>query len=630
MAESLASEPLRFLPDQRAWILNEPLLLQARNLSSALEASNDREYPSARDHFWSVLRRQIALGSASDTRITQAHYANSVFSSLERTIGRELNKDLFIMGLRLLVQSGQTRAAEKMEWSERLVRTYVDDDIVTRLLSQTNAIEASREERLGVAVELLRGWCLALPAERNELATRMLSVVAQVAASHKSTWSSRHNVGGRGMEVLRQVAEERPEFRLGVAVEVVPAILSKFGEGEFWTGIAESCKTAAQYLDVLEPQGVRDILTATLNLWDRADPAQAAWVIVQPAIDLLVTPAAQQLAKQDKDLDGRIISTILRFGLNQKTEYTRLLFSLYQFDLRSVYQEPMLSQLKEVVQEVRKQALTIHASNAMDNVRALLIASSAAGLDGVRDALKAITEALNTALGDPRRIALAFPFAYELFIILAERQEQIAKDISVSLKEFQSWLHPLLDQIIAVWRQAIKNPGIFASFSFPPRATPNPVIVHNWAFGSMALAKSLGVKDSILAVLDAAAKEPALSGPITLARAVRLGPGELESLNPAAIRSDNAETFYAALGQRLVSLQYVDSASRDAVVDSLLTQCLRLGPNGLDAAVFLTAGGSKLEYLRNALEYSNYVKRVENDRDLRLALMPFLAIRARG
>ena len=51
-----------------------------------------------------------------------------------------------------------------MEWSERLVRTYVEDETVTLVLSQTNAVEAAREERLAVSVELFRGWCLALPA----------------------------------------------------------------------------------------------------------------------------------------------------------------------------------------------------------------------------------------------------------------------------------------------------------------------------------------------------------------------------------------------------------------------------------------------------------------------------------
>ena len=316
-------------------------------------------------------------------------------------------------------------------------------------------------------------------------------------------------------------------------------------------------------------------------------------MIVQPAIDLLVAPTAQQLSKQDRDLDNRIVSTILRFGLNQKTEHARLLFYLYQFDLRSVYQEPMATQLREVVSDVRKQALTINASNAMDNVRALLLASSAAGLDGIKDALNAVTLALNSVFGDARRVAMALPFTYQAFIILSERQEQIAKDVSVSLEGIPTWLRPLVDQIVEVWSQAAKNPAIFAPFAFPRRTTPSPVIVHNWAFGSIALAKSLGEQDKVFAALDLAAKQPALGGPIALARAVRLGPGELDSLDPASIRSDNAETFYSALGQRLVSLQYADASLREEIIDSLLVQCLRLGPNGLDAAVFLAAGQLK-------------------------------------
>ena len=188
--------------------------------------------------------------------MTQAYYAQSVFSALEAGVGRELNRDLFIMGVRLLVQSEQTTPAEKTAWSERLVRTYIDDDAVTLLLSQTEAVGASKDERLGVAVELLRGWCLALPAERTALAARMLSFVAKVAASHKSSLSGRHNVGGRSMEVLREIAERRPEFRAEIAVDIVPAVLSKFGEGEFWTGTAEACKVASQYLDVFQPSDV--------------------------------------------------------------------------------------------------------------------------------------------------------------------------------------------------------------------------------------------------------------------------------------------------------------------------------------------------------------------------------------
>lgn len=634
VAESLSSEPFHFPSDRRASLLTEPLLLQARNSSSALvasvEAADQRGFETARERFWALLRRQIALGSASNTRDTQAHYANNVFISLERAFDREVHRGLFIMALRLLVQSGQKDAAQRISWSERLVRVYVDDNIVTQLLSQANALEASREERLGVAVELLRGWCLKLAAEQVELAKRMLSFIAILAASHESSISNRCDLGGRSVVALREIAEQRPEFRAVAAADIVPAILAKLGDKGVWTGVAEACKAAAQYLDVLGPSDARRIVVAVLDLLDRADPENAAWVIVQPAIDLLVEPAAQSLAKQDKELDARIVSSILRFGLNQETEYTRLLYYLYRFDLRSVYEEPTRGRLTDVVKAVRAQALRITASNAIDSVCALLLASSAAGPDGVKDALKALEETLKTAFGESRRVALAFPYAYQAFNILAQRQGQIAADISIDLKELRLSLHSLLDQIVAVWSQAVKNPGIFAQFSLPPRTTPDPVIVHNWAFASMALAQSLGEKNRVLEALDYASKQqPQLSESIALARAVRLGPGEWEGLTPAAIGADNAQNFYSALGQRLVSLQYIDSAARDAVIDALLAQSLRLGPNGLDAAVLMIAGSQKLDGLRKTPEFQNYVKRVENNHNLRLALMPFLSSRAR-
>ena len=220
---------------------------------------------------------------------------------------------------------------------------------------------------------------------------------------------------------------------------------------------------------------------------------------------------------------------------------------------------------------------------------------------------------------------MAFPYAYEAFLILAERQEQIAKDISVSVDEFRTWLRPFLDLIVRVWSHARKNPIIFAPSAFPPSTKPSPVIIHNWAFGSIAFARSLCEQDKILSALKLAADEPALKEPIALARAIRLAPGELESFDPTSIRSDNAETFYSALGRRLVSLQHVDADSRTSIVDALLNQCLRYGPNGLVAAVFLTAGRPSIERLADTPEFLNYAKRVENNRDLRLALMPFLA-----
>src|ERR1700733_14982594 len=93
-------------------------------------------------------------------------------------------------------------------------------------------------------------------------------------------------------------------------------------------------------------------------------------------LDLILSPEVQSLSKQDQGLGHRIVSTVLRFGLNQKTEHVRLLYYLYRFDLASVHQEPTRTQLQEVILEVRRQALTINASNSMNNICALLLASS--------------------------------------------------------------------------------------------------------------------------------------------------------------------------------------------------------------------------------------------------------------
>ena len=136
------------VPDRRASILTEPLLLKSQDLSSAFVAWIEGEHLTAHRYFWSVLRRQIALGSASDARMTQTFYAKSVFSALEKTADRELNRSLFVMGVRLFLQGGEPSLAKKLSWNEKLVRVYVDADAVELAISQSNAVEASKDERL--------------------------------------------------------------------------------------------------------------------------------------------------------------------------------------------------------------------------------------------------------------------------------------------------------------------------------------------------------------------------------------------------------------------------------------------------------------------------------------------------
>src|SRR5580692_783185 len=422
MAETYASGTFRFGPDRRASILIQPLLLKSKNLSSALESSSNGEYDDAHQQFWSILRRQVALGSAIDTRITQAHYAKSIFDALDKKVENQLNKYSFSMGVQLLVQSGQTDFSKRMQWSETFVQAYVDDDAFNLVKSKADAIEATKDERSGVAVELIRGWSLVVPIEQALLAENMLRFVAETGIRSQTSFAAYQNIGGRCIEVLCDLAKRRPEFRSGIAGDIVPLVLSKIEKGTFWKARSDALKLASLYLSVLKPEDIVAIVSVVLSQLDDIDPTRDDWAVVQPSLDLILSPEVQSLSKQDQGLGHRIVSTVLRFGLNQKTEHVRLLYYLYRFDLASVHQEPTRTQLQEVILEVRRQALTINASNSMNNICALLLASSVAGRDGIEDALEAIRLTLESVFGPHTHVSLSFPFAYNAFIILADRQ----------------------------------------------------------------------------------------------------------------------------------------------------------------------------------------------------------------
>jgi hypothetical protein len=168
------------------------------------------------------------------------------------------------------------------------------------------------------------------------------------------------------------------------------------------------------------------------------------------------------------------------------------------------------------------------------------------------------------------------------------------------------------------------RPLLFAPFSLPPATRPNPVIVHNWAFASILFAESLQQGDRLLVALAAAATEPVLADPIALARATRSVAGDETKVAPAEIRTENRDAFYSVLGRRLVALQKADEDNGREICKALLDQSFRQGPRYLDAAVFLSASRLNLAAYVTQTDRSDYMKRLENDRDLRLALGPIL------
>ena len=119
--------------------------------------------------------------------------------------------------------------------------------------------------------------------------------------------------------------------------------------------------------------------------------------------------------------------------------------------------------------------------------------------------------------------------------------------------------------------------------------------------------------------------QPVLADSIALARATRLAAGDVDSVDPGAIRSENRDTFYSALGRRLVFLQKLDDQRGREICSALLDQCIRFGPRSIDAAVLFAAAGFDIAGGISDSDWSNYLKRLqERDRELRLSLTPIV------
>jgi hypothetical protein len=628
VAAALSSEKFDIGPDRRASILLPPLLLKSLDLSSALESSAEEDFTEAHRHYWQVLRRQIALGAASESRVTKALYARSLFGELEKSIDRHDRRQSFWIAVRLILESGQTVLAQKLSWTEKFAQTYLGNQSVDGVIAHVSKNEGSKSERRNVAIELLGGWTKVLAPNQADLAARMQGYLVHAVAEDTSNIFGQRNSRQRSLELLHQIGSERPEFRSNMAAAIADAVVSTIQKQVYWTEFAEALKTASTYIDVFSRDDLVKVVAAVLAFLDKLDPATGIWPVVQPSLDFLSSEEAKNLSDKAPELGRRIFLTVLRFGLNQETEHARLLFYLQDFDLDSINSEPLLGQLHQVVDDVRSKARATNASDAVNNIRALLISSTISRKDGVKEAIDALTEIVSSAT--TARPSISFAYAYEALLLLAAKQNKIAKDISIEDDEFRSWLKPILDLLTPLWTKAKEDPLIFASFSLPPATKPGSVIIHNWAYASINFALSMGELPSILSLLESAAEVPVLRDSILMARATRLAASAWEKFDATTIRSEDRKTFYAALGQRLVQLRKIPHHTRVDLLEALLDQCFRQGPHGLDLATFLSAIEIGVDDFGTRPDYQNYMKRLDNDRDLRLAIAPVLHDVANG
>ena len=368
-----ASEEILSQPDTRAAVLLAPQLHIAHHLSNALEYWAHQKYSDAHRWFWAVLRRQIALGSATSSRHTKAFFGRSIIDQLQAQIGRDRAPQDFWMGARLLMESGLPDIADKTTWTEKLVESYVDANCVAATVAYAGRAQGAARERTLVALVLFKRWLLVLAPDASAVAKAMLQFLAASAKGFEWSFSRNQNLSSASLEALNEVGRTRPEFRLLAADAVVNAVISKLADRDF-NAVSNAIETAQGYLDVLDHRGLAAVVTALLATLERFGGGNGPWPVVRPALALLGSPQVMSLCNQDPELGAKVPPTLLRFSLETETENTSLLFLLRDIDPALIEGQVDAARLEAVVSDIRRRAGEINSSAATANIVALLVA----------------------------------------------------------------------------------------------------------------------------------------------------------------------------------------------------------------------------------------------------------------
>lgn len=612
--------------DSRVRVMDAPLLLKSHTAEQAMRHWLNRKHRDAARHWWSLLRRQIALGGEYEARITKGLYARTLLEDLRSVLAKEVRHDSFAMAVRMMIESGRHDAAEALEWSPELVDTYVTEAVIDEVLVRVDAFDGTRIERQICALALFKPWVENLSPGSRTLGERLWRAIAKLAAEGPVELSSSRDVARPAFKALSDLARRRPEWAHGVAADVASAVLRKLEPSEeTWLANEAALSAAHQYIDAFLPNDVRLVIDAALRLLDEVDPAVGLFPVVRPALALLVTKTVKTHAHNDAKVREKVLSTILRFGGAQESEMTRVVFYLHDFD-RELLTDPLVrSKLGPAVDETRKSALQISSSNVSDSIEALLIAPALSGRDGLLDALEGLQRVIASARS--KRASLGLAFAYDPILDLCSYAEDIRREIGDET-EWRRRLDGLATALADLWEAACTHPVLLAPFSLPPPTRPEPTIVHNWAFATQRFASAFGYAPRLGGLLAGAEKVAELAESVRLARATEaISSGVAPAPPRSAVddaRAENRDGFYNALGRWLVLLQDLPDNEGNELADALFLQVLRYGPRPIDAAVLLEAKrrGCRDHTWRARLD--EYAQRLRAEPNLSLVLNPIV------
>lgn len=604
---------------ERGSTLLAPQLITAHHTQHALSNLLDGKYRDAHRWFWAALRRQLALGSANVSRETKAAFGRSMIEQLGKSLGnRHVPRD-FLLGIRLLIESGKTSTVEAMSWTDQLLGVYVDLPLIEAIETLASRHAGSRVERHRVLVILLRDWIIALSPDATAVAARALQMLAAMAETFDHTGYAERNVGGSALKALGQIGKSRPEFTEESADIVVAALLRTFDRSG---GIV-----AGDVLDAIVPYTRRlspDVRRSTVeNILGRLEQFEDGGPFQRNALNLLTSQSVIALTRDIVDpIAKRLARTLVKLALGNETEQLHLLYLLRDLDPALIEDTIDQAKLSAVVEQLSMGAGQVNSSGATACVQALLIAPAIAGRDGVEAALKGLRNILVSLYNS--ELGFAAADAYDPLILLSDSHAEIADSSGIEQTTMMAKLRELEKPLCRFWEHAAKRPTVLNSFALPPPTEPNRVLVHNWTFASLAFAQAIEQPEAIHAALENAAQSSALAPYMATARAVRIGHGGDQPFNVDAIADEPRDAFYAALGERLILLRGLDREAQKSAISALIERCLTVGPSGLDAGIFNAAIERDLK-IQAPVCVDGYKARMRADQQLRHGLMPLLA-----
>jgi hypothetical protein len=468
-----------------------------------------------------------------------------------------------------------------------------------------------------VVARLFQAWAEKLPDERRPTAQMMMRFLTTHAGQGEWQFLADVNSAGAALKALRQIGQKRPEFRGLVNEEITEALVQRLAGRRFYE-VVESLETAVVFASALEPAQLRYATDAALNV---LGVENASSPISRPGLTYLSSETVLNLARSEPALGKRIVRAILDLGLASETEHAGLMFRVRSLDPELFDFSVRDERLTEAVENLRHRAGELNSSGAPISIAALLAAPAIAGRAGVLDAIECLKALLESAQDHP---AVAFGDGYYPLLVLTQERENLSAALSLTEGELLELAYPLLEPLRRVWVKGTTDPLLFAPFSIPPRIAPSSMVVYNWAYTSLAFAKFLGAPDALNPALDVAAQSAALREPIRTARAMRGAYDDSEPFNEGALAKENAATFYSAVGRRLSRALDLELSERASVLASLAAQSFRLGPNGLDAAVFAMATVAGVRLDENSGAARNYATRLQSQPELRRSLNPLL------